>query len=126
MLLDGVQLGGGEFAVGDSTIYKIDENNNVDAWTGSGQTWTKIGGPAVAIYAGAEGLFDSQLDANTYRYNGTPGSWSEIGGPGADFESSSTRLYGLGPGNAYVAVWSGSGTAWTQIGGPGWQIAAGD
>jgi hypothetical protein len=102
---------------GDHLYALASDKSSVWEWTGIGTVWTRIGGPASAIYAGGAGLFAT--DPNTgdiWRYTGQPMNWERVGGPGTTFAVNSTGLYGLNP--AGVWQWSGNGTDWTKIGNP--------
>lgn len=78
--------------------------------------WVQIGGPAQAVFAGAFGLFATNLySADIFRYSGRPNEWTKVGGPGAAFAVGS-RLWGLTPNRQ--AVMQFDGTGWVQIGGP--------
>lgn len=96
-------------------------------WSGSGTTWTKIGGAASNVYAGAAGVFATSPGSGAvFQYNGSPNSWTRIGTAGAQFAVGGGRLYALTPNKSGVWEWSGTGTRWTQIGGAAAAIYAGD
>jgi hypothetical protein len=93
-------------------------------YSGNGQGWQQLGGPAGVIYAGGSSLYATDPNTgNIYRYNGTPGSWSQIGGPGYTFALAGDTLYGLAPDRSMVMQFTGSG--WIQVGGPAGQVYAG-
>jgi hypothetical protein len=100
------------------------------AYSGSGTSWTQIGGAASQIYAGSS-TGDTYLVATSpstgdlLLYSGTPMQWKQIGGPGAAFAViPDSAVVGLTPNRDGVFVYDGSGTSWTQIGGPASQIVA--
>lgn len=129
-----VESGGavGDFAVGPSALYGVDESNGEGLamqWTGSGTTWTTIGNtPPDDLIVGGSGLYETVYGTNDVeRYSGTPGQWTVIGGPGAEFVSSDTNLYATGSnanGN-YIAEWLGQPGQWRVIGGNSQGLAAG-
>ncbi|WP_445045147.1 M64 family metallopeptidase, partial [Streptomyces sp. SAS_272] len=102
---------------GRDAVYRYD---------GSGSSWTRIGGPAGQIYAGAWGLVATNPSSgDLYRYLGVPDSWQYIGSAGASFAVAGDTVYGLTPGRDAVYRYDGSGSSWTKIGGPAGQIYAG-
>ncbi|WP_251075751.1 M64 family metallopeptidase [Streptomyces sp. ISL-12] len=95
-------------------------------YDGSGTSWTRIGGPAGQLYAGAWGLVATNPSSgDLYRYLGTPDSWQRIGSAGASFAVAADTVYGLTPSRNAVYRYDGSGTSWTRIGGPAGQLYAG-
>jgi N-acetylneuraminic acid mutarotase len=101
--------------------------NAVYRYDGSGTSWTRIGGPAGQLYAGAWGLVATNPSTgDLYRYLGTPDSWQRIGSAGASFAVATDTVYGLTPTRNAVYRYDGSGTSWTRIGGPAGQLYAGD
>ncbi|MCZ4103017.1 hypothetical protein O3W51_43740, partial [Streptomyces sp. H39-C1] len=94
-------------------------------WSGDGQGWAQIGGPASAVYAGRAGTFATHPDTGKiYKFQGAR-EWVPIGEAGAAFAMSGEHLYRLAPDHSGVFVWSGQGTSWTRIGGPTRNIYAG-
>lgn len=76
-------------------------------WSGTGDKWTKIGGPANHLYAGDSSLFGTDpKSGDIYRYSGQPNRWSRVGGPGATFAVLPTdgQLFGLSPDKQ--TIWS--------------------
>ncbi|MER7043071.1 DNA/RNA non-specific endonuclease [Streptomyces microflavus] len=113
----------GRFAVSGKHLYQLTPHG-IGKW--SGDTWTKIGGPANNIYAGRAGLFATQPGTgDLYRYDGKPGRWTRIGGPGAHFAVGKDHVYGITPDHTAVYEWPGNGTEWTRIGGPARHLYAG-
>lgn len=110
-----------------STVFAIGPTQNyVAEWNRYSGTWSEIGGPAVDLYVGEPGLFETLADnSGIYQYSGTPGDWTQIGGPGSEFAVGGSHVYGLGPTDNYVAQWNANGTGWTVIGGPANAIFAG-
>ena len=114
------------YAVNDDNIYRLNGTTyNIEVWNQSGNIWQVIGGPAYDIFAGGTGVYLTDSNGNEEKYSGTPGQWNVIAGLTAAFAASETNLYGLGPNDSYVALYSGSGNVWSQIGGPASQIVAG-
>ncbi|MFD8670881.1 DNA/RNA non-specific endonuclease [Streptomyces microflavus] len=113
----------GRFAVSGKHLYQLTPHG-IGKW--SGDTWTKIGGPANNIYAGRAGLFATQPGTgDLYRYDGKPDRWTRIGGPGAHFAVGKDHVYGITPDHTAVYEWPGNGTEWTRIGGPARHLYAG-
>ncbi|MEV7317341.1 tectonin domain-containing protein [Streptomyces microflavus] len=113
----------GRFAVSGKHLYQLTQHG-IGKW--SGDTWTKIGGPANNIYAGRAGLFATQPGTgDLYRYDGKPDRWTRIGGPGAHFAVGKDHVYGITPDHTAVYEWPGNGTEWTRIGGPARHLYAG-
>jgi hypothetical protein len=121
------------FAVNDTSVF-VETLNGVDEqWTGSGTSWNLISSSgldtgAALLFAGGDSLYgiggvSSPTDGDVEKYTGTPGQWTVVGGPGQQFTLSRTALYGLGPRDAYVALYT-PGVGWTEIGGSAAQIAA--
>ncbi|MFJ7961642.1 M64 family metallopeptidase [Streptomyces sp. NPDC096319] len=95
-------------------------------YDGSGTSWTKIGGAAGQLYAGAWGLVATNPGSgDLYRYLGTPDSWQLIGSAGASFAVGTDTVYGLTPSRDAVYRYNGTGSSWTRIGGAASQIYAG-
>ncbi|NEA59591.1 hypothetical protein G3I60_36900 [Streptomyces sp. SID13666] len=101
------------------------DHSSVWRWSGDGQEWAQIGGPASAVYAGLAGTFATHPDTGKiYKFQGAR-EWIPIGEAGAAFALSGEHLYRLAPDHSAVFVWSGQGTSWTRIGGPTRNIYAG-
>ncbi|KAK4165508.1 hypothetical protein QBC43DRAFT_315395 [Cladorrhinum sp. PSN259] len=119
---------GSKFAVNATSVYGLSPNRDgVYKWTGDGQEWSKVGGPARDVIAGG---FDTLLATNPdsgdiYRYSSK--KWDKIGGPGAEFVvDGKGHAYGVSPARDGVWKWSGSGTAWSKVyGAPVTRIYAG-
>ncbi|MFE4588715.1 M64 family metallopeptidase [Streptomyces laurentii] len=95
-------------------------------YDGSGDSWTRIGGPAGQLFTGAWGLVATNPDTgDLYRYLGSPDNWQYIGGPGAEFAVSADTVYGLTPSSDAVYSYDGFDNSWTRIGGPAGRIFAG-
>ncbi|MFE7384857.1 phospholipase A2 [Streptomyces zhihengii] len=120
----------GSIVASGSAVYALAQDHSaVYAWASTRDTgtWTKIGGPAKALYAGDAGLFATNPDTgNLHHYSGTPEQWTEIGGPGADFAVGNGHVYALAPDHSALHEWTGQGTEWTKIGGPAKALYAGD
>ena len=98
--------------------------NGVYEYSGSGSTWTQVGGAVRQIYAGASSsgtcttppcLIATDTSDNVMAYSGTPLSWSTIGGPGAMFSVGQGWLMGIAPDTSYVARYTTS-SGWTTVG----------
>jgi hypothetical protein len=108
--------------VGGEALYGLSPNSDmVVQYSGSGDQWFKIGGPAKTLYAGGYGFFATSPNGDIMRYRG--GSWSRVGGPGATFSVGDNALYALSPNRDMVVQYSGSGDQWFKIGGPARSIA---
>lgn len=105
-------------------LYALSPNKDgVHRWDGG--AWTKVGGPAGALYGGGAGLFATNPGTgDIYRYLGAPDQWTRIGGPGRTFAVNATGVFGLSPDGSAVLQWSG-GQSWTRIGGPAGRLYAG-
>jgi hypothetical protein len=109
------------YASTDTTLYRLTEDRSaVERYSGSGTTWTVVGGAASFVFASYNILFaTSPVNGDLYRYHGS--SWSRAGGPGRTFVNVGSKLYALSPARDGVYVWSGtavdSGATWTHIGG---------
>ena len=126
---DWTEIGGpgSQFAEGGGHLYGLaPDSSYVAEWNGPGQGWTIIGGPAADIYAGPDGLVDTEpygSSGDIRRYNGTPNSWTDIGGPEGfatlnDIAVGPGAVYRINPANAagvtVVDEWTG-GTTWNPI-----------
>ncbi|MDH6580626.1 hypothetical protein [Kitasatospora sp. MAP5-34] len=122
------QIGGAgaQFAIdGQRHVYALTPDKNaVMEWTGVGQSWIQIGGPASFIVGGTAGLIAAAPDTgNVMLFTGN--GWTQIGGPGAQFaEDDQGNIYGLTPDKSAVMEWNGN-QSWTPIGGPADSIVAG-
>ena len=121
------------FAIdGAENLYGLSpDSSGVWKYTGTGEVWIQIGGPAGAIYAGWPGVLLYATNPQTgdlWRWDGTPMSWTKVGGPkkmfalGAIFNAAD--LYGLSPDSSGVWQYTGTGEVWHQIGGPASAIYA--
>ncbi|MEU1823067.1 hypothetical protein ABZ502_11610 [Streptomyces abikoensis] len=107
-------------------LYALSPDKSAVHQRTSGDSWTRIGGPAGTLIGGDGGLFATNpTTGDIFRYNGTPDNWTKIGGPGAQFVVTGGALYGLSPDKKAVFRWTGSGTTWTRIGGPAATLYAG-
>ncbi|MFE7719183.1 hypothetical protein ACFU44_09080 [Nocardia rhizosphaerihabitans] len=101
------------------------DGSAVYRYTGTGTSWTKIGGPTAKLYGGHFGLLATKSpNGPLHRYLGG-GRWEEIGGPGASFAVTRDAVYRLAPDKQAVYRYTGSGTDWTKIGGPASKLYGG-
>lgn len=70
------------FAATTSTLYGLSPNKTaVFQWTGQGDRWQQIGGPASMIITGGDSLYATNPQTgDIYKYNGIPNSWIRVGG----------------------------------------------
>lgn len=108
-----------------SSLYALSSGrDSVWRWSGSGQSWTRVGAAADRLVAGGYGLFSVQpLTGDLFRYNGTPGSWTRVSGPAQEFVVNAAGLYRRD--STGVSRWTGTDTIWTRIGGPARNLYAG-
>jgi hypothetical protein len=113
-----IGVAGDSFAVTSDAVYGLTPDKQaVVQYSGTGMSWTKIGGPASKLYGGDFGLVATRPpNGDLYRYLGAPDKWERIGGPGAQFAVGRDTVYGLTPDKTAVNRYTGSGTSWTQIG----------
>jgi len=113
---------GKQFAFGrNGVLYRLDPGGSgVFRYTRSSNQWTKIGGPADAIYAAGNVLYATSPGiGDLYRYNGSPSSWTKIGGPARMFAvGDDDHLYGLATDGSAVFQYLGTPNRWMKIGGP--------
>ncbi|MFD5176258.1 tectonin domain-containing protein [Nocardia sp. NPDC058379] len=101
------------------------DRSAVYRYSGSGTSWTKIGGPTAKLFGGPFGLLATKSpDGPLHRYLGG-GRWEDIGGPGASFAVTRDAVYRLAPNKQAVYRYTGSGTEWTRIGGPATKLYGG-
>lgn len=100
------------------------DGSGVWKYSGTGQGWNQIGGPASAIYAGGELYVTNPPTGDLWRWNGTPMSWTKIGGPGKTFVVGAYGVYRLSPDGSGIWKYSGQGDVWSQVGGPAGLISA--
>jgi hypothetical protein len=123
VLPDGMHRIGGpgaEFVVTEDSVYGLAPNRQaVYRYTGTGTTWTRIGGPTAHIYADGGGdqiLATAPHTGDVYRYFATTGNWKRIGGPGGTFTITDDGVvYGLAPNRRSIWRYSGTGTSWTKV-----------
>lgn len=111
--------------VSGSNLYALSPSkDSIWKWSGSGSSWTQIGGASSRLMSGGFGTFSVQPGTgDIYRYEGSPYSWTRVGGPASSFAVNAVGLYRRD--SAGVSKWSGSGTTWTQVGGPAAALYAG-
>lgn len=113
--------------VADNICALTPARDAVYRYDGSGTSWTRIGGPAGQIYAGAWGLVATNPSSgDLYRYLGTPDDWQYIGSAGATFAVATDTVYGLTPSKDAVYRYDGQNSSWTKVGGAAGEIYAGD
>lgn len=87
--------------------------------------WTKVGGPAGAIFGGWAGLYATNPQSgDLWHYLGTPNMWERVGGPGKSFVVG-WKVYGLSPDGNGVYQYEGTPNKWTRIGNAAGAIYAG-
>jgi len=100
-------------------LIATDVNDNLDLYSGSGTTWTNIGGPGAMFAVGTSSVLGLSANADSvHRYDGT--RWVQIG-------DAATSVYA---GNLLMAtdlsgspaVYTVSTDSWALIGGPGDQF----
>ncbi|WP_438021192.1 M57 family metalloprotease [Sorangium sp. So ce315] len=97
-------------------LYALESSfGNTLKYSGSGTTWTTIGGSANQIFVCEGSLCATNADGDVYKYIDFTNSWSALGGPGAAFESTNSVLYALSVDQGQV--WRHSGGTWTNVGG---------
>jgi sucrose-6-phosphate hydrolase SacC (GH32 family) len=110
--------------VSGSNLYGLSANkDSIWKWSGSGMTWSQIGGPASKLVAGGFGTFAVQ-PSGINRYSGSGTSWTNVGGAAPSFAVNAIGLYRIDVGGEGVSKWS-SGTTWTPIGGDATALYAG-
>lgn len=99
------------------------DGSGVYQYTGTGDKWIQIGGPAKEIYGDVDGvLATNPQTGDLYRYLGSPNFWRKVGGPGLTFACDAKGyLFGLSPDGS--GVWRYDGlfgppVPWIPIGGP--------
>lgn len=98
-------------------------------YSGIGDKWNKIGGPAAKLYGGKYLCSISPATGDIYMYKNN--NWTKIGGPGSEFVWANDKLYGSSPKNLpptmSTGIWEYSGTIdqWSKIGGPAASIYGG-
>lgn len=117
--------GGSEFAEVGSVLYGLATNHSyVAQWSGSGQAWTVVGGPAANLYGSPDGIYDgaspalyatTSNDSNVYQYLNTPNSWGEIGPGATTFASTRSGLYALSSGT--VSLYHPATNTWANADG---------
>ncbi|WP_129576687.1 MULTISPECIES: peptidase M10 [Sorangium] len=101
-----------------TTLYALGSSfGNVLEYSGSGTTWTTIGGSANQIFVCEGALCATNSDGDVYKYSATTNTWTNIAGPGASFESTagSGSLYALSVDQG--EVWRRLSGTWTNVGG---------
>ncbi|MFI8952631.1 hypothetical protein ACIGO6_39955, partial [Streptomyces sp. NPDC053750] len=102
------------------------DRSGVWQWTGKGDRWVKVGGPARQVYGGSAGLFATNpRSGDLYRFDPGGRRWARVGGPGLTFAAAGGRLYGLSPDRSGVWQWTGKGDRWVKVGGPARQVYGG-
>ncbi|WP_437719819.1 M57 family metalloprotease [Sorangium sp. So ce861] len=106
------------FLVQGSDIYALQSSfGNVIKYSGTGTTWTTVGGSANQIFKCGGFVCTTNAAGEVFRYSDGTNTWSKIGDPGAKFASTGSDLFGLSADQGDVFRYSGSGTTWTDVGG---------
>jgi hypothetical protein len=97
-------------APGKGSVYRYD----------GGSTWNWVGNTAGQIFSCGTTL--CATDPNTqkiYRLNTNTNLWDDIGNAGNQWAGTNSQLFGIGPAQNLVTLWSGSGASWTIVGSGG-------
>src|SRR5690242_9532030 len=96
------------------------DRDGVWRYDDSANSWSQVGGPAIAIYGGLRGLVAAvPPDSNVFLHlGGGPDNWQKIGGPGATFAVAVNGIFGLTPNKDGVWLFDDATNSWSQIGGP--------
>lgn len=110
------------FVVNDVGLYRLSlDGSSIWSYNNEGLSWSKIGGAASSLYAGADGLFALYPDGLLYRYDNAPFSWSAmgtaIGNPWQSIASTSAGVFGLGLHGGHVYKFDGAPQKWSKVGG---------
>jgi hypothetical protein len=93
-------------------------DGNIYHYSGSGTTWTKVGGGGDSWTANANGLFGTQF-FGLYQYSGTPNYWIKVGNSTNNLISSGDKVYATDSGGSlkiYSNVSSSNKNAqWTKV-----------
>lgn len=109
---------------GDSALYGLAPNkSSVWKYTGKLDRWTKVGGPATAIFAGGGKLY-GRAERHIYRYDSGQ-HWSPVDRdilPGDEFavDQGNGELYRLPADKQSVEKYDGN--RWVKVGGPASEI----
>lgn len=111
----------GWYTVGQDTVYRQFQSNEIWSYDGTGTSWTKISQPmqnCIPIY-GNWGLVCTYVEGNALlRYLGTPMQWETIGAHTPRFTVADNTVYMASyPNFQGVYRYNGNGTSWTKIGG---------
>ncbi|MFI8952632.1 hypothetical protein ACIGO6_39960, partial [Streptomyces sp. NPDC053750] len=108
------------FAAAGGRLYGLSpDRSGVWQWTGKGDRWVKVGGPAQQLHEGSVTLLaTSPGSGDIHRYDTRTGRWNRIGGPGRTFTAQGGRIYGLSPDRLSMWQWTGKGTRWTGSAAP--------
>ncbi len=110
-----------QFAFGsDGRVYRLAaDGSGVYQYSGIPGQWTKIGGPATAIFAAETSLYATDPGVgDLHEYDAASQSWTTIGGPGKMFAvGDDNHLYGLGTDGGAVFQYTGYPLRWLKIGG---------
>jgi hypothetical protein len=107
-----------------TTVYGLAADRSaVYRWSGTGTKWTKVGGPAQALFSGeingSQPIYaTSPHNAGVFAYSGTPNQWERVGGPGVQFAACSSMLLGLGSVGGTLYSYEGFATLWQGMGAP--------
>jgi hypothetical protein len=102
-----------------TTLYRLSlDGNTIARYSGSGTTWTNIGGPAIDIFRCGASLCSS-LPLNPFvpagyifRFNSANGSWNILSAPMRNTSSSSTAWYGAHPTGTFSYRFNESTSQW--------------
>ncbi|MEX1363549.1 MAG: pentapeptide repeat-containing protein [Nannocystaceae bacterium] len=123
---------GASFAVTNDAVFGLTKRRDAVMWldpssgwsSRSTPGWTRIGGPALRLWAGGLGLFvEIPGSGELFRWEGAADRWSRVSGPAAGFAVTDTELLRLSRSRDAVQRWV-SPRAWERVGGPASQLHA--
>ncbi|RST16377.1 hypothetical protein E2C00_01090 [Streptomyces sp. WAC05374] len=116
---------GADFAVTDHDLYGLKvQKTGVLEWDSAKDMWVDVGGPALELYAGPQGLYATNVqDATLWHYSGTPGQWTQVSDVGADFATRGTALLRLARDRSAIWMRDSPTAPWRRISGPAQTLA---
>jgi len=115
---------GADWVWANGKLYGLSSNKSaVYEYTGLGQNWNRVGGPASRIFGGDFLLATNPNSGDIYQFKNT--NWTKIGGPGADWVWANGKLYGLSSNRNAVYEYTGVGQNWNRVGGAAKRIYGG-
>lgn len=120
---DFVGTAGADFALTDRHLYGLTPDRAmVTRWLAPEANdtepgWTRVAGPATALFAGAAGLFSTDPEGTRLRHY-AKNAWHDIGPAGAETWVAGREVYVLADDRASVRCWDSTTGTWTRVGGP--------